>query len=382
MMRRHDSLRQMSLTLLVAVLCGLVFEADGLHVWAERLKVGCLRDWVLPAVTGWKNWLEPIRVGQVRAEMMKVRTALDFEGMPADSEEQQAYSERLVGGQIGSFHMPVSVDGAIAEGLLLQDRSEASRVLLRTATTVTSIVPSVKEGLLPEVPDAVQVALAGDSMMAVGLAPSLHRDKQASHNVHFLKAYRSGTGLARPEVFDWLQQYPLMLAGIRPQLVICAIGANDAQNVQVGKKVLTFGSPEWDDYYRSRLAAYLKMLEAPGTRILWVGMPLMKERRFSQKMQHLNQIIRSEVALHSSVTWLDPNPVLGYSDRKFVQYRTTVRGKMVKMRADDGIHMTNDGAAYLLPPIRNWLEHHLEGEGQMSGASGVEPVTAASGPVA
>lgn len=379
MMRRHDSLKQMSLTLLVAVLCGLVFEADGLHVWAERLKVGYLRNLVLPAVSVWRDRLEPFRVGQVRAGMLTLRGALDSGGLKA--EEEEAYSERLVGGHIGSFQMPVSVEAAISEGLL-QDRAEGAVVLLRTATSVTSIVPSVKAGFLPGTADAVQVALAGDSMMAVGLAPSLHRDKQAGHNFHFVKAYRSGTGLARPEIFDWLQQYPLMLAGVRPQLVICAIGANDAQNVQVGRKILAFGTPEWDDYYRSRLAAYLKMLESSNTRILWVGMPLMKEKRFSRKMQHLNEVIRSEVALHSSVTWLDPNPALGYSDKKFAQYRATVRGKMIKMRADDGIHMTDDGAAYLLPPIRNWLEHHLEGEGQMSGASGIEPAANTSGPVA
>jgi len=192
-------------------------------------------------------------------------------------------------------------------------------------------------------------------MMAVGLAPTLTRGLSIEKGVHLLKAYRSGTGLARPEVYDWLQQYPLMLGAMRPQLVICALGANDGQNVQVGKKVLEFGSPEWDEFYRGRLTAYLDMLLKPQTRVLWVGMPVMKERRFAQKMLHMNTLVQTELQRYPAVTWLDPNPALGYADNVFAQYRVDERGKLIKMRADDGIHMTDDGAAYLLAPIRDWL---------------------------
>ena len=40
-------------------------------------------------------------------------------------------------------------------------------------------------------------------MMAVGLAPTIMR--QASHyrNLAFVPVFKSGTGLARPEVFNW-----------------------------------------------------------------------------------------------------------------------------------------------------------------------------------
>jgi hypothetical protein len=194
-------------------------------------------------------------------------------------------------------------------------------------------------------------------MMAVGLAPALTRGLATDKGLRLLRAYRSGTGLARPEVYDWLQQYPQMLGAARPQLIICALGANDGQNVQVGKKVLEFGSAEWDEFYRTRLTAYLDMLLKQQARVLWVGMPVMKEHHFAQKMLHMNALVQAELQHYPAVTWLDPNPTLGYINNAFAQYRATERGKLVKMRADDGIHMTDEGAAYLIAPIREWLAH-------------------------
>ena len=33
-----------------------------------------------------------------------------------------------------------------------------------------------------------------------------------------------------------------------------------------------------------------------------------------------------------------------------------VRGRLVRLRGDDGIHVTDDGGLLLLPPVRSWLE--------------------------
>jgi len=46
------------------------------------------------------------------------------------------------------------------------------------------------------------VALAGDSMMAVGLSATLLRQAAGHKDLRMVKAFRSGTGLARPEVFN------------------------------------------------------------------------------------------------------------------------------------------------------------------------------------
>ena len=361
MLRRHDSLLRTVITLLVALVCGLIFEADGLHVWAERLPVGALRNAVLPASSVWQAWMAPLHVGDVRGGALQMKSQLAGVLVPEGFDGKPAAVHPAVASESSSAIATESVEDAASPAvtaLVVSSVQDASA----SAPVGTTAWPQPEGG-------GRLIALAGDSMMAVGLAPTLGRDLSGNPNFRLLKAYRSGTGLARPEVFDWIQQYPVMLAGERPQLVICSMGANDAQNVQIGKKVLEFGSEEWDGYYRSRLSAYLAMLGSRQVRVLWVGMPLMKEKKFSQKMQHMNQVIQAEIASYPNVTWLDPNPALGYA-KGFEQYRASTRGKMVKMRADDGIHMTDDGAAYLLPAIREWLDRVAQAGDSVAGHSG------------
>lgn len=352
MLRRHDSLLRTALTLGTVFVCGLVFEADGLRIWADRLPVGVLRGAVLPLATQWQAMLAPLHAGSLRTAALQAKVRL----LPEEGGTlvEQGPAGEAVSINSGPKEGPVSVsvstlnviDGqSVSSAMTALAPAEASRLALGRVGAPVVVADKV---------DSPLIALAGDSMMAVGLAPVLGRDLAAVPGFRLVKAYRSGTGLARPEVFDWLQQYPLMLSGEKPALVICAIGANDAQNVQVGKKVLEFGSPEWDEYYRARLASYLSVLGVSQVRVLWIGLPFMKERKFSKKIQHLNQLIQAEVTRLPNVTWMDPNPALGYA-RGFEQYRPNAHGRLIKLRADDGIHMTDDGAAYLLPSIHEWL---------------------------
>lgn len=371
MLRRFDSFSRMCLTLVAAIVVAAVLEADGLAVWAKRLPVGALRSLALPATATWQSWLMPYQAGLPRALALrgKVAMAPRMLGFFVVQEIPKAPSSWVAGQDL-----PVDLDMAI-QALAAPGFSVVPAV--KSANRV-SVSPANDSGIawLPSLRSdtVVQIALAGDSMMAVGLAPTLMRDLSAENRLQVMRAYRSGTGLARPEIFDWIQQYPAMLGDVQPQLVICSLGANDAQNVQIGKRVLEFGSAEWDEYYRTRLAAYLDILAKPRVRVLWIGMPVMKEKRFAQKMQHMNALVHAELARRTNTTWLDPNPMLGYTDEVFTQYRANERGKLVKMRADDGIHMTDDGALFLLPPIREWLVSAIRESTASRGARVIIPL--------
>lgn len=362
MASRSESLFRVFLTLLAALLLGAVLEVDGLRIWAERLGMGPLRELAVPATRTWQAWLQPF--GQARAMALQAKAEWAPVMLGA------AATKPVVSALERAGELPMSVDLAMR---LPQQPLPTWTDVAAPAPLVTTVplLPAEALSLASAAEGSVQIVLAGDSMMAVGLAPTLRRGLAAETGVHLLKAYRSGTGLARPEVFDWLQQYPPMLGAARPQLVICALGANDGQNVQVGKDVLAFGSPAWDAFYLGRLTAYLDMLLKPRTHVLWIGMPVMKERRFAQKMQHMNELTRAALARYPQVTWLDPNPLLGYAGEVFAQYRADEHGKLIKLRADDGIHLTDDGAAYLLEPIRAWV-------GREVAATGATPAEAVS----
>jgi len=208
----------------------------------------------------------------------------------------------------------------------------------------------------PVVAPSMQVALVGDSMMAVGLAPVLRRNITRENGARLVRAYRSGTGLGRPDVFNWPAQYPQLLGAARPELVICAIGANDAQNFQVDRTVYSFGTPAWKQMYAERVREFAKLLTRDGARVLWIGMPVMRESGFARRMTSLNGLVKEVLAEFPQITWVDPNPYIAGSGGSFEQYRQDQRGKLVRLRADDGIHLSEDGAAYLLPAIYSWMQ--------------------------
>lgn len=338
MPRRFQSLSGMFLTLFVALAACLLLEAEGLQTWARRLEIGPLRSVALPATEAWQALL-----GGSGVEVPR-RVAL---ALKADWAEALLPHAGVVAREQTPAGPAVSAIIAGSSPAMAPEASQSSSAAADGGLMSVGVAAN-----------AQQVVLAGDSMMAVGLAPVLRRGL----GVQVIKAYRSGTGLARPEVFDWLVQYPQIIGQARPELVICALGANDGQNVQVGKEVLEFGTPEWDDFYRARLMAYLDLLTTDGRKVLWVGLPVMRSASFARKMRHLNALILSVLKAYPQVSWLDPNPVLGSADAGFAQYKPDDRGRMIKLRADDGIHMTDEGAAFLLPDIRSWMVTNLARE--------------------
>jgi hypothetical protein len=230
---------------------------------------------------------------------------------------------------------------------------------LGAATPLAADVPVTME--LPQLPEAEPgkprvVALAGDSMMAVGLSAELLRQAAGDKNLHFVKAYRSGTGLARPEVFNWMEQYPAMIGSAKPDVVIVAIGANDGQGFVVDGKVLKCGSDEWRAVYQQRLADYLSMVEADGARVVWMALPPMRIPVYNAKIAMINRIAYTVVSQNPQATWWNPVRYIGDASGRFREFTTLSDGKTIRVRATDGIHLSDEGAGLVTPMLLKWLD--------------------------
>ena len=149
-------------------------------------------------------------------------------------------------------------------------------------------------------------------MMAVGLSDMLLRETAGDRNVRIVKAFRSGTGLARPDVFDWIREY-------------------------------------------QRTAAFLEMLTQNGARVVWVGLPPMKSGQYDQKTAEINRIAFSVVSQYPQATWWNPQPYIGDESGAYREFQTTPDGKSIRLRAPDGIHLSDEGAALLSPALISWL---------------------------
>jgi hypothetical protein len=205
------------------------------------------------------------------------------------------------------------------------------------------------------------VALVGDSMMAVGLSAMLLRETSHSHGLQLLKAFRSGTGLSRPDVFDWMREYPAMLSSAHPDLVIVAIGANDAQGyVDANGKTLAFGTDPWISSYEARVKAFMDMLETSARQIVWVGLPPMRSASFDSRMVVVNRITYSVVRTYPNAAWWNPAPLIGDDAGQFRDFGAILlpngHKRIAELRQPDGIHLSDDGASLLTGALIPWLQ--------------------------
>jgi hypothetical protein len=345
-----------SLSQLTAVMAGfiitiLLLESEALFHWAQRLEVSKTAI-VAVQVTGTiHRFLQPLNVEWVRRQGL---ADLDRLGWSDDPARLQAAQSALAS---APSHVSPCTSLAATASLSVPGHPGATpphveRIPLSPSTprlTPLSQLPAITNGQ-PRV-----VALTGDSMMAVGLSNILLRQTAADPNVRVIKAFRSGTGLARPDVFDWMEEYPAMIGNERPDAVIVAIGANDGQGFIEDGKVLAYGSDAWVQVYQQRIAAFLSLLTQSGATVVWVGLPPMKSTQYNEKATEINRVAYSVVSQTPHATWWNPLPYIGDESGAYREFETAPNGRTTRLRGPDGIHLSDEGAMLISPVLINWL---------------------------
>lgn len=349
---RFSSLSQLTLVLSGFAAAVLLLESQGLAIWAERLEVGHGRAAAVWTTSVMERTLAPLGIDEFRGELLADLYRLGWTDDPAllnggMRDESRPNTSTVVlrpsGPGASVRRQAGSRSQALSHGSV--DRLAAS------VPTLTPLQP------LPAAADghARVVALVGDSMMAVGLSDGLIQQTASNPNVRVLKAFRSGTGLARPDVFDWMQEYPAMIGNAHPDAVIVAMGANDAQGFVEDGKVLPYGSPEWIGAYWQRTAAFLGLLTDNGARVVWVGLPPMRSGKFNEKIAEINRIAYDVVSRNPQATWWNPQSLIGDQSGQYREFGIMPDGQAARLRAADGIHLSDPGAMLLVPSLLQWL---------------------------
>jgi hypothetical protein len=316
----------------------LIVESGGLATWAERLEIGPMRTVAVAVTSRWRNLMHPLGVEQLRetaiVNLQKVGWA-DDAVFVADVPSTPATT-------------PVSTSAPV----LGPPRPEFKAPLVANIPKSTPLAP------LPTAPAGRPrvIALTGDSMMTVGISAVLLRETANRKDLQIVKAFRSGTGLARPEVFNWMNQYPAMLNSNQPDIVIVAIGANDTQGFVENGEVLKFGTDKWVEVYRRRLSSFLDMLVAKGAHVVWIGLPPMKLEGYNEKITAINRIAYTEVSERPQASWFNSTPYVADATGRFREFGTSADGKTIRVRASDGIHLSDDGAALLTGELMRWID--------------------------
>ncbi|MGI4950273.1 MAG: SGNH/GDSL hydrolase family protein [Janthinobacterium lividum] len=211
-------------------------------------------------------------------------------------------------------------------------------------------------GLLPRAALAqeaqARTLVFGDSQ-AQGLAAGFQRFYRADKEQRILDRSKISTGLARPS-FDWPAQARLLATTEHADVAIALFGANDRPNVRANGHVDENLLRRFTDGYAARVTEIMQAFRQSGTPLVWVGHPIVRDPAYAEDIALLNDIF-ADCAATEGATFVPTSDAFKGPDGAYTPYGRGLDGQTVRLRADDGVHMTPAGydvlTALLLPEI-------------------------------
>jgi hypothetical protein len=198
----------------------------------------------------------------------------------------------------------------------------------------------------PSPSNKLRVAVIGDSL-SQGLGPAIER-WMSPGVVRVLSLGRPSTGLSREDYFNWRSGMRQIVEEFRPDLVFVMLGSNDAQ-AQISREgaAIPVGSTDWVEGYRDRAAELLEEATRAGTHVVWIGIPIVKERERWDFYRRVNDIYRDTANSDPFGTFVDSWEPFEARDGGYTAFVRNERGDLVEVRAPDGVHFTSTGYGFL-----------------------------------
>jgi uncharacterized protein len=186
--------------------------------------------------------------------------------------------------------------------------------------------------------------IAGDSLVVVP-GESLLRALAGNRAVKPSRKIdgRIATGLERPDVFNWFTAIRDEMRTARPNAVVVMFGGNDDHDFMTGlpegRTIGQFGSSSWTQEYRRRVRAVMDLVTRQSAYLVWIGLPITHDAAQTSRFDAINTIVQKEAQRRPGrVSYVDTYFFFAGDDGGFAQYVTDDAGRLVKMRADDGVH--------------------------------------------
>ncbi len=228
-----------------------------------------------------------------------------------------------------------------------------SQVLLLAVLMASLILPP---GLLPAAGATASVQAKSRSVLLVGDSLSIGLGKQLEavfanrEGVRFAHLGKVSSGLANPGFFDWDAQLTAQVRAHHPDLVFIMLGANDDKPLPaLGGGQAAFGTKAWDAAYAARLTRLHAIVRAenPGASVAYIGVPVMGDPAFNALMLHVNGVIKKTAESLADASYIDVEATLADASGAYAPVARTADGNVVKLRAEDGVHISGIGSRLL-----------------------------------
>ena len=232
------------------------------------------------------------------------------------------------------------------------------------AATIPSPVNEDKALAAPPVvadPDATpRILFAGDSMMQ-GLAPlAIPQIRKAFPNGFFSDQSKQSTGLTVRRYFDWPTKIKDEIADKRFDTLVIFLGPNDPWDIYESGKRFVFPSEDWIAKYRSRVIEVMEYCRDRRVKVIWIGLPNMRDERLQRGASVENRIFQEE-ATRFGFDYLSTESIIGPLDQPFRKYIEDPQKGRITVRADDGIHFTPSGLRLINASLVELIRKRVSG---------------------
>lgn len=245
------------------------------------------------------------------------------------------------------------------------------------ARAATARVAEPETPVVEKQPDAKIVLVVGD-FLAGGLAEGLAEAYAENPRVKIVDRSNGSSGFVRDDFFDWPGEISDIVEAGKPLAIVVMLGSNDRQQMKVAGEREPVRSEGWVKEYELRTEKFGKAVADGKVPFIWVGMPAFKSSKMTSDMLAFNDIYRA-TAESAGAEFIDIWDGFVDENGAFVSTGPDVNGQPARLRAGDGINMTEAGkrklAFYAEKPLNKILGETTGGEPVASAAAALPSVT-------
>jgi hypothetical protein len=230
--------------------------------------------------------------------------------------------------------------------------SHAERSLWSRRTVLAALAGVLAVPQQARADEPQRIAVFGDSQ-AQGLAGGLQRMFRSDKTHRVLDRSKISTGLINTSLYDWPAQAQTIATADHPDVAVALFGANDRPPVRIGGRIDPARVAQFRAMYGGRVKLIADSFKDARIPLIWLGHPVVRDPDYTDDMLLLNAIY-ADASRSEGATFVSTWDVFKDPDGNFSLYGRGLDGQTVRLRADDGVHLTPlgyDVMAALLPPL-------------------------------
>jgi hypothetical protein len=161
---------------------------------------------------------------------------------------------------------------------------------------------------------------------------------------------RIGTGLDRPDVFNWFVEVRDELKALHPNAVLLSFGGNDDKaymtGLPEGVTIGSFDAADWRREYARRVGGLIDLINRAGAYVVWMGLPITVDPAQTSRFDRINAVVDQVIQSRpGGAAFVDTYRLLAGPNGGYAQYLENLSGQIEDVRAPDGVHLAPAGAA-------------------------------------